>query len=58
MGDRITIYDSLKCAYCGTTQEEVYFAPSSEVYTHQCEKCGEVNVITETYQLEKGEVIT
>ena len=53
MGDRTTIYD-LKCAYCGTIQEEVYFAPSSGFKTHKCEKCGKSNVITETYKLEKS----
>ena len=53
MGDRITIYDSLKCAYCGKVQEEVYYAESSNFTTHKCEKCGKENLIAESYKLIK-----
>ena len=53
MGDRFTIHNSLICAYCGFIQEEVYFAESSEVTTHKCEKCGKENKIIQEFYLAK-----
>ena len=53
MGDRITIYNKLKCAYCGKEQEEVYFAESSGVTMHVCAFCRRKNRIVEEFHLSK-----
>jgi len=57
MGDRITIFNSLKCAYCDKVQEEVYYAESSNFTTHKCEKCKKENLIVESYKLIKKDEI-
>ena len=51
MGDKFTIYDNLKCAYCGVKQMEVYYAESSGFKTHKCEQCHCMNDIVMEFHL-------
>ena len=50
MGDRFAL-EGLKCGHCGEPQEEVYFAESSGLTTHICEKCGKNNEIVQGFHL-------
>jgi hypothetical protein len=43
MGDSYEL--QLICAYCGGTNDDVWYAPSSEVDTFKCESCGKKNGI-------------
>jgi hypothetical protein len=46
MGDRYELI--LNCAYCGSCNKDVWYAPtcSSDIFT--CEKCGKTNFITDS----------
>lgn len=45
MGDRYYI-PNMKCKKCGKIQSEpVYYAPSCEITSYQCEECGKENQI-------------
>ena len=50
MGDRYTL-GGLRCAYCNAVQEEVYYAESSDLIKHKCEKCGKTNSIVMGFHL-------
>jgi len=41
MGDRYTL--NIKCADCGTLNEDVYYAESSGSRSFDCEKCHKIN---------------
>ena len=43
MGDRYIL--SKKCVYCGELNEDIYYAPTSNFYTFDCEKCKKTNFI-------------
>jgi len=43
MGDKFVI--TIKCAYCGKENKEVYYAPSCDVETFICEYCKKENQI-------------
>lgn len=43
MGDRYIA--DVNCAYCGATNEEVWYAPTCGADTFRCEKCGKQNFI-------------
>lgn len=53
MGDRYTMYDSLKCPYCGKIQEEVWYADSCGATEHICEKCKKESHIKLSFELVK-----
>jgi len=38
MGDRYFL--TVKCPKCGTTDTDVYYAPTCGFTTHKCSKCG------------------
>lgn len=56
MGDR---YELIRdCVYCGETEKEVYYAPTSGFITFKCEKCKKENFITSDLKVKKVEEIT
>ena len=53
MGDRYEL--SLRCAYCGELNEDVYYAPSSGFETFRCNRCNEINEIVMEFSAIKRE---
>jgi len=45
MGDRFIL--ELDCAYCNKLNDEIWFAPTCNVYTYKCIFCNKVNFIHE-----------
>ena len=46
MGDRCEL--SLKCAYCDSWNEDVWYAPTCSSDTFACKNCGKFNFIKDT----------
>ena len=46
MGDRYELI--LNCAYCGSCNDDVWYAPTCSSDTFTCEKCGKTNFITDS----------
>ncbi len=56
MGDR---YELIRdCAYCGETEDEVWYAPTCGSLGFTCEKCGKYNFITTDLEVKKVEDVT
>jgi len=47
MGDRYIL--DLKCSYCQTLNEEVYFAPTCNFFTFNCKNCKKTNFINSDF---------
>lgn len=56
MGDRYEL--DLKCAYCSKLNKDVYYAPTCNFYTFECQKCQETNFITFGLESKKREEVT
>jgi len=53
MGDRYEL--KLNCAYCGSCNDDVWYAPTCASDTFTCEKCKEINFITSEFKAKKVE---
>lgn len=51
MGDRWTL--SLDCAFCGTKNEDVWYAPTCGSSNFNCCHCGKKNGIFEVFEARK-----
>lgn len=57
MGDRFEI--TISCAYCEKKQKElVYYAPTANFETFQCDSCNETNFITTEFTPKKLNEVT
>ena len=57
MGNRYEI--SISCVYCGEKQKElVYYSPTANFETFQCDKCNETNFITSELTAKKISEVT
>jgi len=57
MGERYYLTGK-KCQYCEKVQEEVYFAPTSNITGFNCEKCDKENFITEDFHVMRLEDVS
>lgn len=53
MGDHWTL--NLYCAYCDRENEDIYYAPTCDADTFECEFCGKENRIRKKFVAEKDE---
>lgn len=53
MGDRYTL--NKDCIYCKHTNNEIWYAPTCNSMTFDCEKCGAKNFLTIDFQVKKLE---
>ena len=56
MGDRYELIRN--CIYCGKTDYEIWYAPTSGFITFKCEKCKKENFITSDLKVKKMEGLT
>ena len=56
MGDRYEL--DLKCIYCGKENKEVWYAPTCNSDTFNCEFCKKKNFITSELKSKKSEEVT
>lgn len=56
MGDRYEL--NLDCAYCGVTNYDIWYAPTSNSDTFECKSCEKVNFITPDFRAIKIELTT
>lgn len=47
MGDRWTL--TLRCTFCGKTNDDVWYAPSCNCTTFNCEHCKKTNQIVQGF---------
>lgn len=56
MGDRYEL--ELKCAYCQNLNKDIWYAPTCNSYTFECEKCKKTSFITADLKAIKLERVT
>lgn len=55
MGDRWIFQE--RCKYCQQTND-IYYAPTGDIDTFACEKCGKINFVCANLQIKKTEDAT
>lgn len=56
MGDRYEL--ALKCVYCGETNKDIWYAPTSSSDTFECKNCKKFNFISANFKSVKIENVT
>lgn len=56
MGDRFEL--NKNCAYCGKLNEDIWYAPTCNVYGFTCSKCKKYNFVTDGLMTKKLEDTT